>query len=352
MRTSQLGIPPRSTTATLRRICCAGATALAVAAVVVLVSGPRPAGSQLPVGDAWTDASRPPDTTSVMSPIPAADSIDPSGSVAAGQRVDVTPAESATMVAGADWSAYRSIDEVRREHNFWWFRGADVSTELALVPDTAFGQVVRIRFPQSADGDRAVKLTARFGSLDKVWFRWRMRFSPGWTTVGTAPAGYANSYKIAFWLWDGFEGRGELEYSNTDDYLPFWYVKPEGESEYLDYQQIALPGSAPDFGRVGTEWNDGEWYEFVIFYDRLGPERARQHWWRRRLTTRGRIVDTYPWTYVGREFSGSAAPRVNGVMLGGNKNRNNTSTSYIYWGPWQVVDGSSAPNPWGMPLPR
>jgi hypothetical protein len=180
-----------------------------------------------------------------------------------------------------------------------------------------------------------------------MWFRWRMRYSPGWTTAGPLPSGYANSYKVAFWLWDGYNSRGQVELSNTTQYILGWSVQDPTTYQYLQYSETKLPGTQ-DFGYVSTEWTDNQWYEYVAYYEKTGPTSARQHWWRRRLTNNG-VVANNPWIYAGISVSGATTPRVRGITLGANRNKNNPTTMYIYWGPWEVVDGSRYPNPFGMP---
>ena len=250
-----------------------------------------------------------------------------------------------TPVIGADWRSFAGKDELKAADLFWWFRTGDVYQYVDLVPDATFGQVARITFQQSSETGYAPKIDASLPRpLDDFWFRWRMRYSPGWTTVGPNPAGYANSYKVAFWLWDGYEGRGQVEISNTDEYVLGFGVNQNGT--YLNYTETTLPGSR-SFGRVTTEWSDGEWWEFVVHYHKTGATTARQQWWRRRLT-RGGATSPGAWTYIGVDASGAPTPRVRGITLGANKNKSNPSTMYIYWGPWEVVDGSRYPNPFGM----
>ena len=45
------------------------------------------------------------------------------------------------------------------------------------------------------------------------------------------------------------------------------------------------------------------------------------------------------------------AALIRAIDLGANKNKTNDSDMYLYWGPWEVVDGSKYPNPWSMKLP-
>ena len=274
------------------------------------------------------------------------------GGLADTSAVTVTSTSTGTpgqysRIVGDDWKGYQSKAQLKAADQFWWFRSGDVWNEVDLVQDPTFGQVARIRFLQSTEADWAPKLSASFTPRDKIWYRWRMKYSPGWTTVGTTPAGYNNAYKVAFWLWDGYEGRGQVEIANTSEYVLGWRVSQPNGGAALQYTQRELPGSQ-SWGHVSTEFTDNQWWEYVIYYEKTGTNSARNHWWKRRLTNNGAIANN-PWTYIGIEVTGATTPRVNGIMLGANKNRNNTSTAYIYWGPWEVVDGSQYRNPFGMP---
>lgn len=269
------------------------------------------------------------------------------GGVADTAAVTVTAAAGGgayVAVQGDDWKGYRSDADLRGA-GFWWFRSEDVMQYVHLAQDPVFGQVVRITFQQSTDIGWAPELDRTFAPLDRMWFRYRVRHVPGWTTVGPLPSGHANAYKQAFWLWDGYQGRGQIEISNTDEYILGFGVNNNGT--YLRYNERTLPGSG-SFGRVTTEWTDDQWWEFVVYYEKTGATSARQHWWKRRLTTGGAIAPG-PWAYVGIEATGATTPRVRGITLGANKNKSNPTTMHLFWGPWEVVDGSRHPNPWGMP---
>ena len=251
-------------------------------------------------------------------------------------------------VVGSAWKGYKDTESLRAARLFWWFnRAQDANQFVEIVPDETFGQVARITFPSNTGGPgSAPRMMTRLPvPLEKVWFRWRIKFTPGWTTVGPEPRGHANSYKMAFWLWDGHEGRGQVELSNTRQYILGFGVKKPGR-DYLRYQETPLPGSQ-SFGHVTSEWSDGQWYEFIIYYEKTGPSSARQHWWRRRLTDQGRLADL-PFIYHGIEANGDTTPKVRAVELGANKNKNNVETMFLSWGPWEVVDGSKYPDPFNL----
>lgn len=260
------------------------------------------------------------------------------------------PGGTYTTVVADDWKGYRSRADLKAAGKFWWWAtGEDVYQNIDLVSDRTFGQVVRVKFQGGQDYHHAPQMTENLPRLiDKLWLRFRIRFEPGFTTVGSTPAGWANSHKLVFWLWEGFDGRGEIEYSNTDQYIPAWYVNTKS-GQKINFSESVLPGSAPNFGHVATEWTDGEWYEFVIYHEKTSATTARQRWWRRKLTNGGQIVSTNPWTYVGLQFSGGTVPSVRAIQLGGNRNKDIPKDIYFSWGPWEVVDGNQYPNPWAMP---
>jgi hypothetical protein len=260
-----------------------------------------------------------------------------------------------TRVVGDDWRGYASKAQLQAADYFWWFSSHEqmfgsVYGYVDLVPDATFGQVVRITQPQQLSGSDGAtpRLLKRLPApMDRMWFRWRMKFSPGWTTVGPGPSGAANAYKIAFWTWANHDARGGLEFSNTNQYILGWSAKDRASGQTIQYSETTLPGSQ-DFGSATTEWSDGEWYEFVVYYERTTATTGSQRWWRRRLTSNGQIVNN-PWVFRGIGISGATLPQVGEVELGANKNKTTAQAQHIYWGPWEVVDGTKFPNPWGMP---
>jgi uncharacterized protein YjdB len=251
-------------------------------------------------------------------------------------------------VVGSNWN-YGSKAELRSADFFWWYLPGDVYNYVDLVPDQTFGQVVRVHFAQSSQEGYAPKITASFAPLDKMWYRFRVRWQPGFTTKGANPAGYANSWKMAFWTWEGYQSRGQIEFSNTNEYIMGMSVREPSTGAYVRYTETELPGSQ-SWGKTTTEWTDGQWWEYVVYWEKTGATTARQHQWRRRLTNNG-VVANNAYTYIGWSYSGATTPRVRAIDLGANKNKSNDADMYLFWGPWEVVDGSVYPNPWAMNLP-
>ena len=266
-----------------------------------------------------------------------------------GAQPPVQTPPSQGRIIGDDWKGYQTEAQLKSASLFWWFDSRDVYSFVDLVTDPTFGQVVRITFPQNSGALGPVPRMKKGlpQPLDDMWYRWTMKYEPGWTTVGPDPAGHANSYKIAFWTWNTWNGRGEVELSNTSQYITGMGVV-DSQGNQQRYTTQMLPGSAPNFGRITTEWSDNEWWEFVVHYEKKTNTSADNSFWRRRLTTNGAIAPG-PWTFVGWNASGATVPSVAAVELGANKNKNNPTDMYIYWGPWEVVDGSKSANPFNVP---
>jgi len=103
-------------------------------------------------------------------------------------------------------------------------------------------------------------------------------------------------------------------------------------------------------GGGSNEWNDGEWYEYIIYSEIVSPTHYRIRWWKRQRTQNGQLFDG-PWDKYGGDFpnaqAGSLKPS-NAIALGDVMNKSPVATQYIYWGPWEVVDGTKYPNPYGI----
>ena len=260
------------------------------------------------------------------------------------------PAQDARIVPviADDWMSYRDVQAMLATR--FWFVPSEgtfqLADHLALVPDPTFGRVARITQPAdpspNPSGGFSPQLRRKFpGPLDDVWLRFRVKFSPGWTTRGPYPRGAANSYKLAFLRWHDSDGRVQIEFTNTDDYDLGVHLPG------IRCTSLRLPGSQ-EFGEATTEWTGAEWWEYVMHYERLSPTVMRVSWWRRPLTRSGVVVQN-AFVFLGVERTCTRAPQVSGIALGINKNKTTPVTQYIYWGPWEVVDGARYPNPFGLP---
>jgi hypothetical protein len=171
-----------------------------------------------------------------------------------------------------------------------------------------------------------------------------MRYSPGWTTVGPEPPGSANAYKITFITWSGASGRMETVLSNTDKYV--LGVDQAGVSRTETH--LANPGW--NSTSALTEWSGAEWWEVIMYFERLSPTQNRGRWWKRQLT-QGMVIVDNPFLFEGwtqTAINGDTFVQAGGIALGVNKNNCTPTTQYIYWGPYDVVDGSVYPDPFGV----
>ena len=174
-------------------------------------------------------------------------------------------------------------------------------------------------------------------TLTNMWFRAVIRFSPGFTTYGITP-NCANAYKLLGWGWQGYNGRGGLGFTNTTDYTFTWGVESQGTS--LGFTEPT------GFRKETTEWTDGAWYNYVIHYEQTSATTTRTTFYL------GRNTGTPTLVYVmnGTMNSGYTVPPVNRVMLGLNFNstREINQNQALWYGEWEVVDGSQYSNPFNL----
>lgn len=230
-------------------------------------------------------------------------------------------------------------------------RAGPIADFVGLVPDRTFRQVVRITQPQDASQGYSPQMRATLPHpVDKAWLRFRIRFSPGWTTRGASGASRSNAYKVAhmYMPGGGSSGRTKIEIENTANF-DFGFGFPGRH-----YTETLLPGNT--WGRGGaspmtTETSDGEWYEFILYHEKTGVTTGCVRAWRRRLTNAGVIVNN-PFVFIGWNYVGATSadtfPPISSIKLGINKNRSNDRTQYLYWGPWELVDGDVVRDPWGV----
>lgn len=176
------------------------------------------------------------------------------------------------------------------------------------------------------------------GALGSFWFRVMMRFSPGFTTTGTL-TNSANAYKLFGWGWDGTDGRGTLETTNTNQYTFNWGVTTTNNSR-------VGPPVEVNGNHMTSEWSDGAWWEYIVLVQRMSPTAVRERWW---LCKAGQppILQQDIW---GRMTVGTA-PLANRIMVGMNFNqiRAPGQTQYVWIGQWEIVDPATAFNPFGLP---
>jgi len=169
-----------------------------------------------------------------------------------------------------------------------------------------------------------------------MWLRAVIRFSPGFTTFGVTP-NCANAYKLLGWSWAGTNGRGGLSFTNTNDYGITWGV--------ATFQGVNLGFTEPTgFRKATTEWTDGAWYDYVIHYEQTSATTTRTSFY----LGRGNAIPQLVYVADGTIDIGNEIPPVHGVMLGLNFNSQRTANQALWYGQWEVVDGSQYANPFNL----
>ncbi|HXC24640.1 MAG TPA: Ig-like domain-containing protein [Gemmatimonadaceae bacterium] len=172
-----------------------------------------------------------------------------------------------------------------------------------------------------------------------IWFRAKIRFSAGFTTTGTL-TNSANAYKLLGWGWNNYYGSGRLEISNTTQYQLYWTALAMSNSATVG------GGTTGIASNITTEWSDGGWYDYIIEVDySQGPTGVARVWMAKDGQTP--VLRT---TSSGTMQGGAPLPTLNQIMLGMNFNQTRAAgqTQALWYGQWEVVDGSQYSNPFGV----
>ena len=149
-----------------------------------------------------------------------------------------------------------------------------------------------------------------------------------------------------------FGGNRHIVYFNTTAYEAKFnkYGGTEAPLPNSDYQ------GGSTWHSVTTEWSDGEWWEFIIYEERLSSTVYRKRIWMRELTSNDVIIgppSSASWLRTfGMVSSGSVVPtgEQGRIQLGINRNKPMFAgqLQHFFWGPWEVIDGSMLPDPYGI----
>jgi hypothetical protein len=247
-----------------------------------------------------------------------------------------------------------------------------------LVDDPLFGKVIRY------NGDPKLNTTlttmpgrvamhgVKLPDMTDVWVRQFVRFSANYTTMSSRGGQGASSHKMMFlrykgssarqsWIIEGPRGMthedGRSQRSQTvvaSGSLPFSNATPMnvvyGSSGWGSPD--AYPMLRASVGPKGapTGPGNGEWYEIILHHKAAGPRGEHTLAWRQ-YTVGGKPAPG-SWKIGARwaEFAPGATwlPMAR-YEMGVNRNRQWDEVMYLYWGPYEIVDGTVHPNPWGLP---
>lgn len=270
-----------------------------------------------------------------------------------------------------------------------------------LVPDPLFGKVVRynggphlniadptqpgrVATHQIAIGTLAGKPNATWWTAPDgkswypthVWVRQFLRFSPNWTGLSQSGGQGSADYKTMFLRYYNSSARHEFKVTAIREWilsggdpgltqvsqgtLPWNTVLSinvqygvsgyYGVDLYKMVKPTALDGKCYPSVVPCAPAGDSEWYEIVMHHKTIG-ERGEFTQYVRRYTLGG-APNPGTWMINAHYFVGKAGevfPGVSHYQMGVNRNRQYDWVMYHYWGPYEVVDGSVYPNPWGLP---
>jgi hypothetical protein len=295
-------------------------------------------------------------------------------------------------LAGADWRAYPDKAALAGQIGVEGGRNTlppalPVEAFYDLVPDPVFGKVVRYNGAPSLNttndnqgriathgvglGSRLVQpspawlLQVEGGGINfyyptDVWVSQFIRLDPWWTTA---------DYKAMF-LRYRFGGRHEFKIGTGGrriehavgnpaagtflggGLLPITNIQTMdqkyGISGFPSPDDYPMHKAAPSPPMAPSGNGNGEWYQIVIHHQKVGHRRIGIAYWRQ--YTVGGVMNPRPWKIEGEyaDFAGDGSG-IDRYEMGINRNDRWPAVMNLYWGPYEVVDGSRFPNPWNLP---
>ena len=240
-----------------------------------------------------------------------------------------------------------------------------VQGELMVDLDPTFGKVVRMvqpdyhakKFASTVEGYFQFQPTAHF------WYRAVIKVSgngnqngalgTGFTAYGTGVNGGSTTYKMMF-AWPNVGSppdRMQWELYNGGQFVVGIGNGEPGRVETRLVQTVGTP-AAPAVGMLGTWINgaefrtNGDWYEFVMNYEKVSATEYIQRYFIRRLTVSG-VWNPWPNpAWAGYRITGGKSFDYATINLGGNKSQSNDGPfdQYLWWGPFEVTN---AADPYG-----
>lgn len=191
--------------------------------------------------------------------------------------------------------------------------------------------------------------------MSHVWFRARIRFTPGFTTHASGltyndqgqlvPS--SDAYKLLGWGYDDGTnyGSGRIEITQTTQYQNYWGMNRKSDNVFSG-GNVATHDDARAFcDNVVNEWTDGEWYTYIVEIDNTTPTGVTRFY-----IGKGIGTPVLRGTATGSMVSGGICTAMNSVLCGLNYNqyRNAGQSFSLNYGCWEVVDGNAHPNPFNL----
>ena len=213
------------------------------------------------------------------------------------------------------------------------------NASLASIDNTVtYNDHPTMKYTQPGGVSTTPELWVDFSAHKHIWFRTKIRFSQGFTTTGTL-SNSANAYKLLGFAFDTYDGSGRLEITNTNQYELYWNAQSKTNGSLVG------GGVFGQAGNVTTEWSSGGWYDYILDIDFTQSPGVARVW----MAPDGQ-TPVLKATSSGTMQSGLPLPSLTGIMLGMNFNqvRASTQSQAVWWGQWEVVDGTQNPNPFGV----
>jgi hypothetical protein len=209
--------------------------------------------------------------------------------------------------------------------------------QLASIDNTVlYNGHPTLKLSQPAGSNTSASLSAGFPApLTHIWYRGKIRFSPGYTTTGSSAS--SNAYKLLAWGWNSPDGSGRIEITNTTQYELYETVLSRSTGATVGGGNILTAGN------ITTEWTDGGWYDYIVEVDHSTANGVIRLW-----RAADGATPVYQGQAVEKMTDGSLLPALANISVGLNFNQIRTRDQAVWWGAWEVVDGIAHPNPFNV----
>jgi hypothetical protein len=181
-------------------------------------------------------------------------------------------------------------------------------------------------------------------TMRHFWYRLRLRFSDGFHTSGPN-VNASGAYKLFGWGLYGCDGSGRVELTGAYDGIPSYEIYDS--AKHFD-QSDFVPTTHPDVycGSITDEWTGPTpWMDYIVEHKTNDDNKSsRIKFWRAKDGNTPVLAGTATTATSGdQDF-----PEAYLVALAMNFNQPVTSDMAVWYGAWEVVDGSVHSNPFGL----
>lgn len=252
-----------------------------------------------------------------------------------------------TAALQAQWDTSNAVDKR------YWF--AVSTTNVSLDTAVTYNGHASMRYAWPAGSNAGPQsqiyctnnLVNRGGpsNLTTMWVRFTLKWSPGWDSTGDGTGGDA-SYKVGGMGWSNYDGRGDFQYNNRTRLN----VGTHAIHKVTAANTMVFVTTNFDGAPQNNEWTGADWYDFVVHYEQTSAISCQYRVFRAISGQTLVSIATIENSMVSSAGSYYTNVLADSWSLGKNYNQGRAGlpAQYMYWGRWEIVNGSTHTDPFGV----